>query len=53
MKTPRSAFIFLTALTFSGALLAPAHAEERKSAKHKESASWNFDSFGDWFQEMG
>jgi hypothetical protein len=50
MKTPRSAFIFLTALAVSAA---PAHAEEKKAAKSKESSSWNFDSFGDWFQEMG
>ena len=53
MKTPRSAFIFLTALAVSGVLLAPAQAEEKNAAKHKESSSWNFDSFGDWFQEMG
>lgn len=53
MKTPRSAFIFLTALAVSGSLLAPAQAEEKKVTKHKESASWNFDSFGSWFEEMG
>ncbi len=53
MMTPRSAFIFLTALAVSGVLLAPAQAEEKKATKHKESATWNFDSFGDWFQEMG
>lgn len=53
MMTPRSAFIFLTALAVSGAVLAPAQAEEKKATKHKESATWNFDSFGDWFQEMG
>jgi hypothetical protein len=53
MKTPRSAFIFLTALAVSGVLLAPAQSGEKNAAKHKESSSWNFDSFGDWFQEMG
>ena len=53
MKTPRSAFIFLTALAVSGSLLAPAQAEEKKVTKHKESASWNFDSLGSWFEEMG
>ncbi|HRB12858.1 MAG TPA: hypothetical protein PKU70_07580 [Vicinamibacteria bacterium] len=53
MKTPRSTFIFLTALAVSGSLLAPAQAEEKKATKHSESASWNFDSIGDWFQEMG
>ncbi len=53
MKTPRSAFIFLTALAVSGSLLAPAHAEEKKVTKRHESASWNLDSLGSWFEEMG
>ena len=53
MKSPKSAFIFLTALAVSTLLLAPAHAQEKKVIKHKESASWNFDSFGSWFEEMG
>ncbi len=50
MKTPRSPFIFLIPLAVSGTLLAPAHAEEKKAAKSTESASWNFDSLGEWFQ---
>ena len=53
MKISRSAFTFLTVLAVSGSLLAPVQAEEKKVAKHKESASWNFDSFGSWFEEMG
>lgn len=53
MKTPRSPFIFLIPLAVSGTLLAPAHAEEKKAAKSTESASWNFDSLGELFQEMG
>ena len=52
MKTPRSAFIFLTALAVSNLGPAPAQAGQTTS-KHKESASWNFDSLGSWFEEMG
>lgn len=52
MKTPRSAFIFLTALAVSSSLIAPAGAQEKKVVKHRESASWNFD-FGEWFEGVG
>lgn len=53
MKIFRPGFILLTALAVSGLAPAPARAEDGKSTKHKESSSWNFDSFGSWFEEMG
>lgn len=52
MKTPRPAFIFLTALAVSASLAAPVLGEEKKVTKHKESASWNLD-FAEWVQGVG
>ena len=52
MKISRIAFTLLTGFAVASLTTAPARADE-KAAKHKESASWNFDSFGSWFEEMG
>jgi DUF4097 and DUF4098 domain-containing protein YvlB len=52
MKISRIAFTLLTGFAVAGLTTAPARADE-KAAKHKESASWNFDSLGAWFEEMG
>ena len=53
MKNPNPAFIFMTALAVTSSLVAPSQAGEKKTARHTESASWNFESLGEWFQEMG
>jgi len=52
MKISRLPFIFLTALGSAGLLVGPAPAAQ-KGEKAKESSSWNFESFGSWFEEMG
>ena len=52
MKISRLAFTLLTALSVGGLATRSAQADD-KATKHKESASWNFDSFGSWFEEMG
>ncbi|MBK5256986.1 MAG: hypothetical protein JJE39_13220 [Vicinamibacteria bacterium] len=52
MKISRLAFTFLTTLASAGLVAGPAQAGQ-KSEKSKETASWNFDSLGSWFEEMG
>lgn len=51
MKISRIAFTLLTGLTATTLIAPSARADEK--ARHKESASWNFDSIGSWFEEMG
>ncbi len=51
MKISRTAFTFLTVLAVAGLAGTPAFADD-KHAKHKESASWNFD-FSSWFEDLG
>ena len=51
MRVSRLAFTLLTGLATASLIAPPARADEK--GKHKESASWNFDSIGSWFEEMG
>ncbi len=56
MKISRLSSIFLTTLTVASLTTLGAYAsqkEVKREVKEKESASWNFDSFGSWLEEMG
>lgn len=51
MRIPALAFTLLTGLTATTLVAQSVHSDEK--AAPRESASWNFDSLGSWFEEMG